>query len=102
MAPVRSQKACVAPTGFVANADDCNDGSLAVNPGVNERCNSIDDDCDGAIDESDAIDAERFTRMWMGMKWERIVDGAQLFGPNGVRGEQYRLQWLQNAGIRVP
>ena len=65
-----TRKACVAPTGFVANADDCNDGSLAVNPGVNERCNSIDDDCDGTIDESDAIDAKTFTRMWMGMGME--------------------------------
>jgi len=48
------QTACDAPTGFVANATDCDDGSAAVNPAATEVCNSIDDDCDTLIDDADS------------------------------------------------
>ncbi len=47
-APVRS---CTPPAGYVANADDCNDGSPNRFPGAVERCNTADDDCDGDVDE---------------------------------------------------
>ena len=33
---------------------DCNDTNAAVNPGSTEVCNSVDDDCDGVIDEAGA------------------------------------------------
>ena len=46
--------ACSAPSGYVTNALDCNDGSGTVKPGATEVCNSIDDDCDGSVDESGA------------------------------------------------
>ncbi len=36
--------------------DDCDDGSGGVHPGATERCNEVDDDCDGIIDE-EAVDA---------------------------------------------
>jgi hypothetical protein len=39
------------PAGYVANANDCNDGNAAINPGATETCNSVDDNCDGNIDE---------------------------------------------------
>jgi beta-lactamase superfamily II metal-dependent hydrolase len=45
-----TQLACTAPSGFVANATDCDDGNQAVNPGATEICNGIDDDCDTVID----------------------------------------------------
>ncbi len=32
-------------------AEDCDDHDAAVHPGAPERCNGLDDDCDGAIDE---------------------------------------------------
>ncbi len=43
--------ACDAPAGYVANATDCNDAAAAVNPAATEVCDSIDNDCDGSIDE---------------------------------------------------
>ncbi len=48
--------ACEAPDGYVARGDDCDDANSAVNPGAMERCNAIDDDCDGTVDE-EAVDA---------------------------------------------
>ena len=40
-----------APAGYSVNNTDCNDTNAAVNPGATEVLNSIDDDCDGLIDE---------------------------------------------------
>jgi hypothetical protein len=37
--------------------DDCDEGDPSVFPGAEERCNGVDDDCDGTVDEDDAIDA---------------------------------------------
>ena len=42
---------CAAPAGYVANADDCDDGDGNINPAVQEVCNGVDDNCDGNIDE---------------------------------------------------
>ena len=44
-------QACSQPPGYVANGDDCDDTERAVNPGAAEKCNGIDDDCDGKVDE---------------------------------------------------
>jgi hypothetical protein len=49
--------ACSQPTGSVADGTDCDDRNAAVFPGADEYCNSYDDDCDGVVDESDAVDA---------------------------------------------
>lgn len=44
--------ACAPPTGYVDNADDCNDADILINPGVDEVCsNGVDDNCDGTVDE---------------------------------------------------
>ena len=48
--------ACVAPAGFVANADDCDDGDSAISPWAAERCDGVDNDCDGLFDDEDALD----------------------------------------------
>lgn len=52
--------ACGAPTGTVSDASDCDDGDSAENPAAVERCDGDDDDCDGTIDESDAVDTTTF------------------------------------------
>ncbi len=49
---VQSQvEACSQPTGFVANATDCNDFNGASYPGAAEICDEEDNNCDGTIDE---------------------------------------------------
>jgi hypothetical protein len=49
--------ACTQPTGFAGSADDCDDGDASIHPGADEYCNGDDDDCDGTLDEPEAIDA---------------------------------------------
>jgi hypothetical protein len=46
--------ACVAPAGYVSDDTDCNDGSTISFPGATEICDSIDNDCDRAVDEAGA------------------------------------------------
>jgi len=50
--PAVSVPACTQPAGYASNALDCNDVDPTVNPAASEACNGIDDDCDGATDES--------------------------------------------------
>lgn len=52
-----STRACLVPTGFVADATDCGDGDALVNPAGTEVCGGVDEDCDGTTDEDDASDA---------------------------------------------
>jgi uncharacterized protein (TIGR03382 family) len=39
------------------SSSDCDDSDPSVYPGATERCNGKDDDCDGTVDEPDAVDA---------------------------------------------
>jgi hypothetical protein len=47
-----STVACNQPRGFVDNSSDCDDGEALSNPGEAEICDSIDNDCDGSVDEA--------------------------------------------------
>jgi hypothetical protein len=48
---------CYQPTGYVAENTDCDDDRADTHPGANEFCNTVDDNCDGVIDEPDAINS---------------------------------------------
>ncbi len=47
-------RGCEAPAGYVADATDCNDGSDQASPVGTEACDTLDNDCDGDVDESGA------------------------------------------------
>ena len=44
-------ESCEAPAGHAADAGDCDDLNPDRGPGAVERCDGVDDDCDGQIDE---------------------------------------------------
>ena len=55
--PQVSTLGCAAPSGFVEDATDCDDGDGAVNPDATEVCDLWDNNCDGDVDEDSASDA---------------------------------------------
>jgi hypothetical protein len=54
---LRPQLACAQPSGYSSVDDDCDDYDASVSPSATEYCNSIDDNCDGVVDENTAADA---------------------------------------------
>ncbi len=52
--PTTTYTSCSAPAGFIADSSDCDDSNSAVNPSATEVCDGIDNNCDGAIDETGA------------------------------------------------
>ena len=50
-------RSCASVDGYANNPDDCADGSNMRYPQANELCNTVDDDCDGLIDEEGSVDA---------------------------------------------
>lgn len=47
----RTVRACSRPPGYADRAGDCNDTDAMIHPGAPERCNGLDDNCNGEIDE---------------------------------------------------
>ncbi|MFH1463880.1 MAG: MopE-related protein [Pseudomonadota bacterium] len=66
--------ACEKPSGYAAEAGDCDDGEADIHPEGVEVCNGVDDDCDGETDEPDAVDA---------LTWYADTDGDS-YGDPGV------------------
>jgi hypothetical protein len=52
-----SEIACDQPSGYTADDTDCDDTAVASYPGAAEYCDNVDTDCDGTVDEDDALDA---------------------------------------------
>jgi hypothetical protein len=50
-------EACEESKGYVSNNTDCNDNDWEANPGADEICDAVDNDCNGSTDEPSAIDA---------------------------------------------
>jgi hypothetical protein len=50
--PATGRPFCAAPVKerWVATGTDCNDADPTISPTATERCNALDDDCDGVID----------------------------------------------------
>jgi hypothetical protein len=55
-----SVDACDAPAGTVADSTDCNDALAAINPGMTELCNGLDDDCNGVADADAGLGLVRY------------------------------------------
>lgn len=49
--PESAIQAGTAPTGYVANNTDCNDGWVGTHPGADEYPDGADNDCDGVVDD---------------------------------------------------
>jgi uncharacterized protein (TIGR03382 family) len=67
--------ACEMPSGYAAQAGDCDDARELSNPGAVESCNGYDDDCDGEVDEDSAVDAS---------SWHADDDGDSFGDPEDV------------------
>ncbi len=52
-----TQDACDQPSGYVADSTDCDDSSAGSYPGATEYCDGEDNDCNGTVDDSYAVDA---------------------------------------------
>ncbi len=44
--------ACEPPESYVSNKTDCDDQDATAHPNADERCDGVDDDCDGDVDEN--------------------------------------------------
>ena len=53
-----SIESCSAPAGYVDNSNDCNDLDTLVHPNSVEFCDTIDNNCNGVIDENSSVDAQ--------------------------------------------
>jgi len=81
---------------------DCDDTSPAKHPGATEQCNTVDDDCDGQIDEGCVVcpdaDGDGFTRRSCTDGFFYLVLGGNLVGegPIGLpQGAPQRIHDLQ-------
>ncbi|MFT5679401.1 MAG: hypothetical protein ACI8RZ_000305 [Myxococcota bacterium] len=76
-------QACTQPSGTVTEAGDCDDTDAAISPDAVEVCDSIDNDCDGLIDDADdSIDASTQTAHFPdadGDGYGDSADGGMLF-----------------------
>ena len=46
---------CAMPSTYVSNDQDCDDANVDIYPNAIEYCNGMDDNCNGSVDESTAV-----------------------------------------------
>ncbi|GMV42292.1 MAG: hypothetical protein AMXMBFR64_40080 [Myxococcales bacterium] len=63
---------------------DCDDTKGAVNPGAAEKCNGADDDCDGIVDEENAVGCTAYIRDFDKDGYGKTGDTLCLCAPAGV------------------
>ncbi len=51
--PASGSLACTMPAGRTSNATDCDDSLATINPLAIEECDTVDNDCDGLVDDAD-------------------------------------------------
>ncbi|MFT4974546.1 MAG: hypothetical protein ACI8S6_000429, partial [Myxococcota bacterium] len=86
-----SVDACAAPSGTVSDDTDCDDGDGDINPGVADRCDGEDNDCDEDIDE-DAVSGAILGSLYGGSFYEiDIEDGryTEVFSPSTSSTDSY-------------
>ncbi len=64
--------ACDQPSGWVADATDCDDTLATTNPGATETCDGLDEDCDGTADDG------------VGTVWYTDADGDGYGDPDAI------------------
>jgi len=83
--------ACGLPIGYVTNSLDCNDTNSAINPAATEVCNSIDDNCDGIVDENTIVASITPAGSTTICKGSNVTLSANT-------GAGYTYQWKKNGG----
>ncbi|GMV43579.1 MAG: hypothetical protein AMXMBFR64_52950 [Myxococcales bacterium] len=80
-----SAKCLCSPEGvFTAlEGGDCNDNAASAYPGAGEVCNGIDDDCDGAVDETGASGCTEYFRDFDDDGWGLSSDKVCTCAPAG-------------------
>ena len=73
--PSQAIQSCDIPVGNVVDNTDCDDSSPDVYPGQQEYCNGYDDNCDGLVDDSSAVDP---------LSWYADADGDSFGDPAAV------------------
>ena len=79
---------CARPEGFVTDGGDCDDALVNVNPGSNEVCDGLDNDCDGTVDGVDAVGSAVFYE---------DTDGDGFGDPDSSRTGCAAAGWVTNA-----